>query len=69
MDNIGMKGKYSFTIEDELIAWFRRYVKEESTTMSAVLNQYVLKLKRETEREPGKLGTFKMPVGKGIIHS
>jgi hypothetical protein len=41
MDNIGMKGKYSFTIEDELIAWFRKYVKEESTTMSAVLNQYV----------------------------
>ena len=41
-----MKGKYSFTIEDELIAWFRKYVKEESTTMSAVLNQHILRLKR-----------------------
>jgi hypothetical protein len=41
-----MKKKYSFTIEESLIDWFRVYVKEESTTMSAVLNQYVLSLKR-----------------------
>ena len=26
--------------------WFRLYVRDESTTMSAVLNQYVLSLKR-----------------------
>ena len=41
-----MKCKYSFTIEDRLMDWFRLYVREESTTMSAVLNQYILKLKR-----------------------
>ena len=41
-----MKGKYSFTIEDKLMDWFRLYVREESTTMSAVLNQHILKLKR-----------------------
>ena len=41
-----MKKKYSFTIEDRLVNWFRLYVKEESTTMSAVLNQYILSLKR-----------------------
>ena len=41
-----MKKKYSFTIDESLIDWFRLYVKEESTTMSAVLNQYVLSLKR-----------------------
>ena len=46
MEIIGMKKKYSFTIEESLIDWFRVYVKEESTTMSAVLNQYVLSLKR-----------------------
>ena len=46
MEKIGMKKKYSFTIEDRLINWFRLYVKEESTTMSAVLNQYILSLKR-----------------------
>ncbi|SVE47208.1 uncharacterized protein METZ01_LOCUS500062, partial [marine metagenome] len=26
-----MKGKYSFTIENRLMSWFRLYVKEEST--------------------------------------
>ena len=41
-----MKRKYSFTIEDKLMDWFRLYVREESTTMSAVLNQHILKLKR-----------------------
>ena len=46
MEKIGMKKKYSFTIENSLIDWFRLYVKEESTTMSGVLNQYILSLKR-----------------------
>ena len=46
MENIGMKKKYSFTIEESLMDWFRLYVREESTTMSAVLNQHILKLKR-----------------------
>ena len=41
-----MKKKYSFTIDESLIAWFRLYVKEESTTMSAILNHHILKLKR-----------------------
>ena len=46
MEIIGMKKKYSFTIEESLMDWFRLYVREESTTMSAVLNQHILKLKR-----------------------
>ena len=46
MEIIGMKKKYSFTIDESLIDWFRLYVKEESTTMSAVLNQHILSLKR-----------------------
>jgi len=41
-----MKKKYSFTIEENLIDWFRLYVKDESTTMSAILNQHILSLKR-----------------------
>jgi len=41
-----MKKKYSFTMEENLIDWFRLYVKDESTTMSAVLNQHILSLKR-----------------------
>ena len=44
-----MKCKYSFTIEDRLMDWFRLYVREESTTMSAVLNQHILNLKRNKE--------------------
>ena len=46
MEIIGMKRKYSFTIDEMLMEWFRLYVRDESTTMSAVLNQYVLSLKR-----------------------
>lgn len=46
MEKIGMKRKYSFTIDEMLISWFRLYVKDESTTMSAVLNQHILSLKR-----------------------
>ena len=47
-----MKKKYSFTIEDRLMDWFRLYVKEESTTMSAILNQHILSLKIEREGRP-----------------
>ena len=46
MDKIGMKRKYSFTIEENLMNWFRLYVKDESTSMSGVLNQHILSLKR-----------------------
>ena len=46
MEIISMKRKYSFTIDETLMEWFRLYVRDESTTMSAVLNQYVLSLKR-----------------------
>ena len=54
MEIIGMKKKYSFTIEESLMDWFRLYVREESTTVSAVLNQHILKLKRG-ENRPKKL--------------
>ena len=56
MENIGMKKKYSFTIEDKLMDWFRLYVREESTTMSAILNQHILSLKRG-ESKPKNLLT------------
>ena len=56
MEKIGMKKKYSFTIDENLMAWFRTYVIEESTTMSAILNQHILKLKRG-ESKPKNLLT------------
>ena len=46
MEIIGMKRKYSFTIDERLMDWFRLYDKDESTTMSAILNQHILSLKR-----------------------
>ena len=49
-----MKKKYSFTIEESLMDWFRVYVREESTTMSAILNQHILALKRG-ENKPRNL--------------
>ena len=45
-----MKKKYSFTIDETLMEWFRLYVRDESTTMSAVLNQHILGLKRGTSK-------------------
>ena len=45
-----MKKKYSFTIEESLTDWFRVYVRDESTTMSAVLNQHILRLKRSDSK-------------------
>jgi|TARA_R100000005_G_C4984075_1_gene192914 hypothetical protein len=50
MEIIGMKKKYSFTIDEQLMNWFRVYVREESTTMSAIINQYILNLKRGGEK-------------------
>ena len=32
--------------DETLMEWFRLYVKDESTTMSSVLNQHILSLKR-----------------------
>ena len=55
-----MKKKYSFTIEESLMEWFRLHVKEESTTMSAVINQYVLSLKRGESKPKNLLSSQKI---------
>ena len=61
MENIGMKKeKVSFTIDKDLINWFRLHTKDEHTTMSALINQYILNLKRERE---GRV------VPKNVLHS
>tara|TARA_R100001377_G_scaffold77095_1_gene54219 strand:- start:30 stop:218 length:189 start_codon:yes stop_codon:yes gene_type:complete len=59
MEIIGMKKKVSFTIDESLIEWFKEYVSEESTTMSAVLNQHILKLKREVKKPKNLLSSQK----------
>ena len=57
MEIIGMKKKYSFTIDESLMEWFRLYVRDESTTMSAVLNQHILSLKRGVTKPKNVLYT------------
>ena len=60
MDKIGMKRKYSFTIEENLMNWFRLYVKDESTSMSGVLNQHILSLKRGVSKPKNVLYSNQM---------
>ena len=60
METIGMKKKYSFTIDESLMEWFRLYVRDESTTMSAVLNQHILRLKRGGEKPKNLLSSQKI---------
>ena len=61
MESIGMrKEKVSFTIDKDLIGWFRLHIKDEHTTMSALINRYILDLKRDREGRPSP---------KNILHS
>ena len=55
-----MKRKYSFTIDETLMDWFSLYVKDESTTMSAVLNQHILSLKRGVSKPKNVLYSNKV---------
>jgi len=54
------KEKVSFTIDKDLIDWFRLHTKDEHTTMSALINQYILNLKREREGRP---------IPRNVLHS
>ena len=54
------KEKVSFTIDKDLINWFRLHTKDEHTTMSALINQYILNLKREREGRS---------IPKNVLHS
>ena len=55
-----MKEKVSFTVDKDLIAWFRLHIKDEHTTMSALINRYILNLKRDREGRPSP---------KNVLHS
>ncbi|MBT4207847.1 hypothetical protein HOE22_05830 [Candidatus Woesearchaeota archaeon] len=43
-----MKKKVSFTIDEDLMDWFKGHAKSELTSMSALVNTYILKLKRNS---------------------
>ena len=47
-----MKKQYTFTLNEELVSWLRKYAGDEDRSMSSLINSYILKLKRENDDEP-----------------
>ena len=49
------KEKVSFTIDRDLYLWFKLHVKDERTSMSALVNKYIMDLKNSRENRPKNL--------------
>ena len=49
------KEKVSFTIDRDLYLWFKLHVKVERTSMSALVNKYIMDLKNSRENRPTNL--------------
>ena len=47
-----MKKQFTFTLNEELVKWFRKYSDDEDRSMSSLINSYILKLKRDDDDEP-----------------
>ena len=47
-----MKKQFTFTLNEELIKWFKSYAREEDRSMSSIINSYILNLKRNVENKP-----------------
>ena len=47
-----MKKQFTFTLNEELVKWFRKYSEEEDRSMSSIINSYILNLKRDNDDEP-----------------
>ena len=45
------KKPYTFTLNEELMGWFRVYADDEDRSMSSLLNSYILKLKKNNDGE------------------
>ena len=46
------KEKVTFTIDRDLYLWFKLHVKDERTSMSALVNKYIMDLKNSRENRP-----------------
>ena len=44
------KKPYTFTLNKDLMEWFKFYAKEEDRSMSSLLNSYILYLKRDGQK-------------------
>ena len=49
------KEKVSFTVDRDLYLWFKLHVKDERTSMSALVNKYIMDLKHSRESRPKNL--------------
>ena len=43
------KKQFTFTLNQELVSWFREYAEEEDRSMSSLLNSYILKLRKSSD--------------------
>ena len=43
------KKPYTFTLNKDLMEWFKFYAKEEDRSMSSLLNSYILKLRKSSD--------------------
>ena len=50
-----IKEKVSFTVDRDLYLWFKLHVKDERTSMSALVNKYIMDLKNSRESRPKNL--------------
>ena len=52
------KKPYTFTLNEELMDWFKLHAREEDRSMSSLLNSFILSLKRDNDfsvnRKPKK---------------
>ena len=53
------KKPYTFTLNEDLMEWFKFYAKEEDRSMSSLLNSYILSLRRSGQ-SPTPINTLKV---------
>ena len=53
------KKPYTFTLNEDLMEWFKFYAKEEDRSMSSLLNSYILSLRRSGQA-PSPINTLKV---------
>jgi Family of unknown function (DUF6364) len=49
------KGKINITMDQDLIEYAKAYAEEQRTTVSEVLSQFILNLKRVNENDPTEI--------------
>ncbi len=49
---MGNKKQYTFTLNEELVNWFREHATLNGRTMSSLLNSHILELKLEKQFSP-----------------